>query len=216
MTPHHFRLLAYDFDGTLVDTKEDIALSVNLALNELGLPEREYEEIYSFVGHGVFNLMKKALGESGRYDTDEAVDVFRKHYRVHVLDRTQFYPNCEDILDHFNSRVQAVVSNKPLEFVEMILKGLNRRDDFSSVYGGDSVANKKPHPDMVLALLEKHDIPPEEVLIIGDSPQDIEAGRSAGIATCGVTWGLRPRSEIENADPDFLIHDMSELKKLVL
>ncbi len=216
MTPQHFNLLAYDFDGTLVDTKEDIALSVNLALVELGLPERKNEEIYSFVGHGVLNLMKKALGESGRCDTDEAVDVFRKHYRVHVMDRTKFYPNCEDILDHFNSRVQAVVSNKPLEFVEMILKGLNKRNYFANVYGGDSVANKKPHPDMVLSLLKEHDIPPEEVLIIGDSPQDIEAGRSAGIATCGVTWGLRPPAEVENANPDFLIHDMSELKKLVL
>lgn len=216
MTPHRFRLLAYDFDGTLVDTKEDIALSVNLALTELGLPEREREEIYSFVGHGVLKLMQKALGESDRCDVDTAVDVFRKHYRVHVLDRTQFYPDCESILDHFKSRLQAIVSNKPLEFVEMILAGLNRRESFASVYGGDSVNNKKPDPEMVIHLLQQHAMPPEDTLIIGDSPQDIEAGRRAGVATCGVTWGLRPRSEVENAQPDFLIHSMTELKKLVL
>ncbi len=216
MIPHRFRLLAYDFDGTLVDTKEDIALSVNLALTELGLPEREQEEIYSFVGHGVFNLMKKALGESNRYDVDFAVEIFRKHYRVHVLDQTKFYPDCEPILDHFKSKLQAIVSNKPVEFVELILAGLNRRNSFTSVYGGDSVENKKPDPEMVIHLLKKHDIPPEDTLIIGDSPQDIEAGRRAGVATCGVTWGLRPRTEVENARPDFLIHNMNELKQLVI
>ncbi len=216
MPPKNYLLLAYDFDGTLVDTKEDIALSVNLALVELGLPEREREEIYSFVGHGVLSLMKKALGESDRCDVDSAVNVFRKHYRVHALDRTRFYPECEDILDHFKTRLQAIVSNKPVEFVEMILAGLHRRDSFASVLGGDSVKQKKPDPEMVLRLLDQFTLPAQDVLMIGDSPQDISAGRSAGVATCGVTWGMRPRSEVENANPDFLIHTMSELKQLVL
>ncbi len=215
MPPRPFRLLAYDFDGTLVDTKEDIALSVNLALDEMGLPARSREEIFSFVGHGVLNLMKQAVGEHNGHDPEHAVDVFRKHYRVHVLDTTRFYPNCIEILEHFAPRLQAIVSNKPVEFVENILQGLKHRHHFASVYGGDSVAHKKPDPEMVLHLLNKHGVRPEEALVIGDSPQDIEAGRRAGTATCGVSWGLRPLEEVTSANPDFLIHDMADLKHLV-
>lgn len=215
MPSRPFRLLAYDFDGTLVDTKEDIALSVNLALEELGLPARSREEIFSFVGHGVLNLMKKAVGESGGVEAEHAVDVFRKHYRVHVLDTTLFYPNCIEVLEHFHSRIQAIVSNKPVEFVESILEGLEQRHHFASVYGGDSVANKKPDPEMVQHLLQVHAIPPEQALVIGDSPQDIEAGKRAGTATCGVTWGLRPLEDVKAAAPDYLIDNMADLKNLV-
>lgn len=215
MPSRSFRLLAYDFDGTLVDTKEDIAFSVNLALEEMGLQPRSREEIFSFVGHGVLNLMKKAVGTSNDADAKHAVDVFRKHYRLHVLDTTCFYPNCIEVLEHFESHLQAIVSNKPLEFVESILDGLHRRHHFASLYGGDSVANKKPDPEMVVHLLKTHNIRPEEALVIGDSPQDIEAGRRAGTATCGVSWGLRPLDEVKAARPDYLIDDMRQLKDLV-
>ena len=107
MPSRPFRLLAYDFDGTLVDTKEDIALSVNLALGEMNLPPRSREEIFSFVGHGVLNLMKKAVGTSDDADAAHAVDIFRRHYRLHVLDTTRFYPNCIEVLEHFQWREEA-------------------------------------------------------------------------------------------------------------
>ncbi|MFQ5482256.1 MAG: HAD family hydrolase [Nitrospinaceae bacterium] len=210
-----FRLLAYDFDGTLVDSKEDIALAVNLALRELGLRTLPAPTVHGYIGHGVLHLMTRALEGTGHADIGGALARFRRHYREHLMDHTQFYPNCRETIDHFTHKTQAIVSNKPLEFIEIILEALNRRDRFPSVLGGDSVKNKKPDPEGVRLLLEKHGLQPDELLFIGDSPVDIQAGKRAGAATCAVTYGLHPTPTLQAAQPDFLITSMEELIPLI-
>ena len=95
-------LLLFDFDGTLIDSKVDIATSVNLTLQDLGLPKRTQEEIFGFVGDGVKRLLRLSVGEENLEQYEEALRIFRMHYLTHCLDTTSFYPGIEAVLQHLN------------------------------------------------------------------------------------------------------------------
>src|SRR5580765_4080627 len=109
-------LLIFDLDGTLIESKWDIAASVNLTLAELGLPQRPIEEIFGFVGDGVKQLLRLSVGEGGRGTFDEALRAFRAHYLAHCLDRTTFYPGVAQALIHFEQKRKAVATNKAIEY----------------------------------------------------------------------------------------------------
>ena len=117
-------LLMFDFDGTLIDSKVDIAISVNLTLRDLGLPQRSQEEIFSFVGDGVKRLLRLSVGEENVGQYEEALRNFRLHYLAHCLDHTRFYPGIGNVLQHFKSVKKAVVTNKSLEYTLRIIEGL--------------------------------------------------------------------------------------------
>jgi len=208
-------LIVYDFDGTLVDTLDDIALSVNLALTELGQRPLEQEVIRTCVGSGVFILMTRALSGTGWDDIDKAVAVFRKHYANHLMDHSDFYPNSRDMIEYFSNRKQAICSNKPEDFVRKILENLNCLHPFESIIGGDSFKTRKPDPEGINHLLKKHNLSPREVLMVGDSALDIEAGKNANVRTCAVTYGMGDLKALHALKPDWTIDDISELKNLV-
>ncbi len=208
-------LIVYDFDGTLVDTLDDIALSVNLALQELGQRPLEQEVIKTCIGSGVFMLMTRALSGTGWDDIDRAVAVFRKHYANHLMDHSDFYPNGRETIEYFSDKKQAICSNKPEDFVRKILENLNCLLPFESIIGGDSFQTRKPDPEGINHLLKKHDLSPKEVLMVGDSALDIEAGKNANVRTCAVTYGMGDREALRALKPDWTIDDISELKNLV-
>ncbi|GJL77174.1 MAG: phosphoglycolate phosphatase [Nitrospinaceae bacterium] len=208
-------LIVYDFDGTLVDTLDDISLSVNLALQELGQRQLDIEVIKTCVGRGVATLMTRALNGTGWNDIDKAVAVFRKHYADHLMDHSDFYPNCRETIEHFSNRKQAICSNKPEDFVRKILQHLNCLDPFESIIGGDSFTTRKPDPEGLNHLLKKHNVAPHEVLMVGDSALDIETGKNARVRTCAVTYGMGDMQALQRLQPDWTIDDISELKNLV-
>lgn len=208
-------LIIYDFDGTLVDTLDDIALSVNLALTELGQRPLEREVIKTCVGSGVFMLMTRALSDTGWDDIDQAVAVFRKHYANHLMDHSDFYPNCRETIEYFSNRKQAICSNKPEDFVRKILENLDCPDTFDSIIGGDSFQTRKPDPEGINHLLHKHRLSPQEVLMVGDSALDIEAGKNAHVRTCAVTYGMGDLKALRALQPDWTIDDIAELKNLL-
>ena len=119
-------LLIFDLDGTLIESKWDIADSVNLTLRDLGVPERSQEEIFGFVGDGVKKLLRSAVGEGNKDIYDEALRIFRGHYLAHCLDRTTFYPGIDRVLTHFSNKQKAVATNKAIEYTNVILNGLAR------------------------------------------------------------------------------------------
>ena len=129
-------LLIFDLDGTLIESKWDIAASVNLTLAELGLPQRPIEEIFGFVGDGVKQLLRLSVGEGSRVTFDEALRVFRGQYLAHCLDRTTFYPGVGEMLTHFAGKRKAVATNKSIEYTNVILQGLGA-NHFQCVVGGD-------------------------------------------------------------------------------
>ena len=205
-------LIIYDFDGTLVDTLFDIADSVNLSLVDLGLPQLPRKTIRKFIGKGVERLMTQALEGSCFTDIPRAVALFKKHYSENLVKHTDFYPHGREILEHFRNKKQAICSNKPEIFVRKILESLDGLQHFQAIIGGDSVKTKKPHPEGLDLILKKLKVSPDEAVLIGDSPVDIETGKRAGVYTCVVNYGLGLPEEIAAASPDCSVDCLSKLK----
>jgi len=208
-------LIVYDFDGTLVDTLDDIALSVNLTLKTLGQPQLEKAVIKTCVGNGVAMLMAQALNGTGVKDIDHAVRLFRMHYADHLMDNSRFYPNCRETIEFFSNKKQAICSNKPEDFVKKILAGLDCLAPFPAIIGGDSVKTRKPDPEGLNHLLARHRVSPDEAVMVGDSQVDIETGINAHVLTCAVTYGMGDLDAIKALKPDWTIDDISELKQIL-
>lgn len=206
-------LLIFDLDGTLIESKWDIATAVNLTLADLGLPLRPQEEIFSFVGDGVKRLLRLSVGEENQARYDEALRVFRGHYLAHCLDRTRFYPGVGTVLDHFARKPKAVATNKSLEYTTKILEGLGAYH-FAYVVGGDNGYGLKPEPGMLHKVLETLRVPRERAVLIGDSTNDINGGHNAGIRVCAVGYGMGNREKMAACGPDWFIEKPEELIEL--
>lgn len=208
-------LLIFDLDGTLIESKWDIATAVNLTLADLGLPRRSQEEIFGFVGDGVKRLLRLSVGEENESRYDEALRIFRGHYLAHCLDRTRFYPGIEAVLSHFARKSKAVATNKSLEYTTKILDGLGAHH-FAYVIGGDNGYGLKPEPGMLLKIVEELQVDKERAVLIGDSTNDINGGHNAGIRVCAVGYGMGNRAKMAACRPDWFIEQPEELMELFL
>ncbi len=219
--PHRVRLLVFDLDGTLIDSRLDLIHSVNAMLRHLGRPELEGDVIASYVGDGAPVLVRRALA-----DTDDqtllqgALEYFLAYYRLHKLDHTTVYEGIPETLSALaNSsngvqRKMAVLSNKPVNPSRQIVQALGLGNFFVSVYGGNSFQTKKPDPLGVRTILEETGVAADEALIIGDSSVDVLTGRNAGLWTCGVTYGFAPHT-LEEVVPDVVVERPRELGELL-
>jgi len=219
--PHRIRLLVFDLDGTLIDSRLDLIHSVNAMLQHIGRPALDGDVIASYVGDGAPALVRRAVG-----DTDDEVlfrtslEYFLGYYRLHKLDHTTVYEGMAETLasvaDSTNGvrRLMAVLSNKPVNPSRDILQALGLGDFFVRVYGGNSFTTKKPDPLGALTILRETGVAADEALMIGDSAVDILTGRNAGLWTCGVTYGFAPHS-LEEVPPDVLIESPRELGELL-
>ena len=210
---HAIDLLIFDLDGTLIESKWDIAAAVNLTLAELKLPERSQEDIFSFVGDGIKRLLRLAVGENNQERYDEALGVFRGHYLAHCLDCTKFYPGIETVLTHFAEKHKAVATNKSLEYTTKILKGLGAHH-FAYIVGGDDGYGLKPDPRMLVRILEELKVSKDRAVLIGDSTNDINGGHNAGIRVCAVGYGMGNREKMAACEPDWFIEKPEELMGL--
>ncbi len=205
------RLLVFDLDGTLVDSKVDLANSVNHALVAFGLPALPLPLIYSYVGDGATMLIRRAVGKNDNGILPAVLESFLAHYRQHLLDTTLPYPGVEENLREWSKAYpMAVLTNKPLDMTRTILSGLALDRFFTDVVGGDSFGSKKPDPEGLLHLMRKCGASPGETLMVGDSRNDVLAGQSAGARTCGVTYGLGVEGFAEHP-PDFTIGRFRDL-----
>jgi phosphoglycolate phosphatase len=211
-------LLIFDLDGTLVDSKLDLAQAVNATRAHMGLAPLDNERVYSYVGNGAPVLIRRAIGpQATELELEEALEFFLEYYREHYLDHTTLYPGVREALDRLAAagRRMAVLTNKPVRISQAILDGLGVGGHFFRVYGGNSFDRKKPDPVGVLALSEESGIPLTRTLMIGDSSVDIQTARNAGIASCGVTWGFQPET-LADPEPDRTIHRMEHLADWLL
>lgn len=207
---HKVDLLIFDLDGTLIESKWDIATAVNLTLDELGLPVRGQEEIFSFVGDGIKRLLRLSVGEENQSRYEEALQVFRGHYLEHCLDRTQFYPGIDRVLSHYAAKHKAVATNKSLEYTTRILDGLGAHH-FACVVGGDNGFGLKPEPGMLLKILDDLNVERDRAVLIGDSTNDINGGHNAGIRVCAVGYGMGNREKMAACNPDWFIEHPEDL-----
>lgn len=219
--PHPIKLLIFDLDGTLIDSRLDLVHSVNASLRHLGRPELSEDLIASYVGDGAPMLIRRTLGADA---DDEALvrqglEFFLAYYKEHKLDHTTVYNGMKEALVAIRNsqngapRKMAVLSNKPVRASRDIVNELGMGEFFVSVYGGNSFATKKPDPEGAQTILRETGVKPEETLIVGDSAVDVSTGQNAGLWTCAVTYGFAPHT-LEGAKPDVVVdapHELAEL-----
>jgi phosphoglycolate phosphatase len=206
-------LLIFDLDGTLVNTLEDITASVNYTLDRLGRQPLSLDTVRHYVGDGIEALMMRSLG--GQTERlSEAVTIYKEHHRQNLVVRSSLYPFVEETLEHFKTIPLAVISNKTMEFVSPLLDCLGIGRYFRMIIGADFGLPLKPAPDAVLRIMSEFGVPKERTVIVGDGTTDVRAGRAAGVITCSVTYGFRSESELRQAGPEYVIGELTGLKKL--
>ena len=211
-------LLIFDLDGTLVDSKLDLAYAVNAARAHMGLPPIDNDRVYSYVGDGAPVLMRRALGpEASETEVLKALEFFLQYYGEHKLDHTRPYPGVPEALDELSrAGVQmAVLTNKPVKVSRAILEGLGLGKYFARIYGGNSFEQKKPDPLGVETLLSELGVERQRTLMVGDSAVDIRTARNAGIKVCGVTYGFQPETFQEDP-PDLIVDGLEQLAQTVI
>jgi phosphoglycolate phosphatase len=218
LSPHPIDLLIFDLDGTVIDSKLDLANSVNAARAHLGMDPLKLTVIMNHVGFGAPVLIRKALGsEATESEAAHALEFFLDYYRDHALDSTRLYPGVRESLERLQAAGKrlAILTNKPAAISRMVIEGLGAAALFFRVYGGDSLAAKKPDPAGIDQLMREAGIGCGATMMVGDSVVDVETARNAGVRSCGVRFGFAPET-FEVSPPDLLVNRMEDLADWVL
>lgn len=213
------KLVIFDLDGTLINTIADLGACTNYALQKLGYPTHDIESYKFRVGNGINNLFRRALPEGE--NTDENVlrvrQEFIPYYNAHNTDLSRPYPGMVPLLEELQAQGTfiAVASNKYQEATTKIIGELYPSIRFSAVLGQREGINIKPDPQIVFDILKIVGVDKTKVLYVGDSGVDMQTGYNAGVETCGVTWGFRPRSELEPFHPQHIVDSVKELRQII-
>lgn len=219
-----FTTIAFDLDGTLVDSVPDLTAAVDSMLIELSKPPAGNEKVRDWVGNGVEVLVQRAL--SGQTEicpllsgdqVSQAQRLFDKYYRQYSGSYSQLYPGVRETLvslKHAGFRL-LVITNKRAEFTHPVLTGFDLADLFDMVICGDTLANKKPAPDQLLHAMEQWQLPPEQLLMVGDSRNDVGAARASGVAICALTYGYNHGEDIRLSEPDWVMDHFTQLASLL-
>jgi phosphoglycolate phosphatase len=216
--------LMWDLDGTLVDSRVDLAAAANAMRSRYGLDALPVPKITAMIGDGLELLVTRALEgrvEGGECELGEAIGRYREHYNDHCVDETKVYDGLNDVLHtlHAGGMPMVVVTNKPEGFARRIVQELGLAPYFRGVVGGDSCTTKKPEPAMLqrgreLAGVAEADV--TKCVMIGDNWTDITGGRNAGMPTCAVQWGFGDPVKLYAAEPHFIAEVPADLPALFL
>ncbi len=205
----------FDLDGTLLDTLDDLAESVNYALRTHGMPGHSTDDVRRFVGNGVRKLMERAVPDGADNPLfEEAFATFRQHYMTHSLDTTRPYKGVPETLAALKARGcrLAVVSNKMMAATQSLCSHFF--PDTIEVAIGEHEAEgirKKPAPDTVIAALDALGVGKERAVYVGDSDVDIQTARNSGLPCISVLWGFRDRDFLKQHGAESFISTPSEL-----
>ena len=211
-------LLIFDLDGTLIDSRLDLAHAVNATRAHMGMSALEFERVYSYVGNGAPVLIRRALGDQAtELEVEEGLEFFLEYYREHALDYTRLYPGVKESLERLEAagKRMAVLTNKPVRMSNAIVEGLGVAGYFFQVYGGNSFDFKKPHPIGVETLMREAGVDRERTMMVGDSAVDVNTAINAGVRSCGVTYGFQPET-LKEPKPDVLVDRMEQFVDWVL
>ena len=201
----------FDVDGTLVDSKDDIANAMNYTLKRLGVDARPKELIVSYVGTGVKDLVAKCLGPENAGLAARGVEYFSDFYTKHSTDRSTLYPHVKEILEYFNKKDKYVITNRYTKFADATLKGLGIIKYFKAVLGGDDENCLKPAACSIERYFPELEIDKNRSIIVGDMAIDVKAGRSAGVRTIAVLGGSSSRTELKREKPYRIISSLCEI-----
>lgn len=207
-------LMIFDFDGTIVNTGDDLATAVNHSLDKLGLPLLKNEDIIGYVGDGVKKLIERSLGNAFPEKFDQALSIFMEYYGEHLLDSTELYAGVLEILHHFKNQIKVIVTNKRHSFTLRIAEELDIKKYFDKIIGMDSSPYKKPDSRLVDPLIEEYGVERRRTVVIGDGTNDILLAKNAGVISCALLNGLGSRDKLLQLTPDYVCENIVELTKL--
>lgn len=212
-------LIIFDLDGTLLNTIADLAQSTNYALESLGFPTHS-EPAYNFmVGNGISKLFERALpeGEKTQENILRVRQLFVPYYAQHKMDQSRPYPGIPELLTTLQTQGKqiAVASNKYQSATETLINHYFPGIRFVAVFGQREGIAPKPDPTIVHHILQLTGTPKENVLYVGDSGVDMQTAINSGVTSCGVSWGFRPRAELEAFQPEYIVTSAEEILTLV-
>ncbi|HFQ5404462.1 TPA: phosphoglycolate phosphatase [Vibrio vulnificus] len=225
MTQQEIKLIAFDLDGTLLDSVPDLAVAADQATRAVGFPGVTELQVRDYVGNGADILIGRALSQSLTINPElsdelraQARELFDDFYQQTGHKLSHLYPTVKETLKalHQAGFTLALVTNKPSKFVPDVLQQHGIADYFVDVLGGDSFPEKKPNPIALNWLMEKHQIQSTEMLMVGDSKNDILAAKNAGCASFGLTYGYNHGEPISASEPDFVADSLAQLLDVVL
>ena len=213
------KLVIFDLDGTLLNTIADLAHSTNYALNKLGYPTHEIEKYNFMVGNGIDKLFERALpeGEKSKENVLRVRKEFVPYYDIHNADDSRPYPGIPELLSYLqDAGIQiAVASNKYQAATEKLIAHYFPGIRFVAVFGQREGVKVKPDPAVVHDILRIAGVSKDEVLYVGDSGVDMQTAINSGVTSCGVTWGFRPRMELESFCPDYIVDKAETILSIV-
>lgn len=211
------KTIIFDLDGTLLDSIEDIAISMNKVLKELNLPIHKIEDYKYFVGSGVDVLVENALKESSQDMKKEVSARFKKEYDQKLHENTKPYEGIYELLDELKKLDYnlAVLSNKPHDFTVQYVDYLFKDYGFKEVHGQKVEVPRKPDPIGAINIAKALNIPCEEIFFVGDTLVDMKTAKSAGMKAIGVLWGFRDEKELNENGADFIVKHPLDILEIV-
>ena len=214
-----YRTVIFDLDGTLLDTIGDLAAAANAVCRENGWPEYTVQAVEGMVGHGIPNLVSRfSPAEAQEPQTlERTLAQFNRYYGAHNMELTAPYAGMPELLKKLKAAGVrlAVCSNKADEFSQVIVAHYFPGIHFTAVFGQREGINVKPDPAVVFDILKLANVQKEDVLYVGDSGVDMQTAANAGVTACGVTWGFRPRTELEEFAPQHITDAAEEIKQFL-
>lgn len=213
------KLVIFDLDGTLVNTIDDLGAAVNHALKQLGYPTHQIASYHRMVGNGVTKLIARALPDDACTDAiiTRAREIFTEYYDAHLADATRPYPGILELLgDLVERKIKiAVASNKYQRATSAIVEHFFGHLPWTAVVGQREGVPVKPDPSVVFEILNESPTPKADVLYVGDSGVDMTTAARACVESVGVTWGFRPRQDLEDNYADHIVSDPDEILSLI-
>lgn len=218
-----FKLIGFDLDGTLVNSLPDLALSLNSAFAEAGLPQAPESLVLNWIGNGADVLFARGIewtGKAHEFSDEQIAKIKRRFgyfYGENVCNKSVLYPQVKETLTALRDKgyLLAVVTNKPTKYVQPVLQAFDIAHFFAEALGGQSLPAIKPHPAPLFYLCGKFGLYPHEILFVGDSKNDILAAKNAGCQSVGLTYGYNYNTPIAESEPDYIFDHFADILSVV-